>query len=112
MTDIEALEKTILIWDWLAQHPDASKLSAYQALDLTEDDSACPLCIQATPEGETCADCILCLLHHIWPDGCWVPPDSPYYIWQYGPVFQSIAGAQAIADAARIKLSEVERDLY
>lgn len=107
MTEIEALEKTILLWDWLARHPGALKVDAYSELHLELDNSLCPLCVEATPEGDAIAMCPRCLLRTLWPKGCWVP-GSPYHTWQYSTQNSNKRqAAHAIANAARTKLNEI-----
>lgn len=44
MTELESLEKTLLIWRWLKNHLGETKKQAYLVLGLDKDTSDCPLC--------------------------------------------------------------------
>ena len=103
MTEKEALEKTILVWDYLAKHPEQEKIDAYKALHLSPDRDNCPLCEY------TQSRCQECLLLDFWPStGIHAPctqPDSAYACWI---VHRLPAFAEQIADAARTKLEELK----
>jgi hypothetical protein len=74
MTEFEVLKKTATVWQWLAEHPGATKEEAYRALNSPLDRNLCSLCTHAV---DYCPDC---LLRGLWPDGC-CHRGSPYYVW-------------------------------
>ena len=66
MTEIEALHKTILLWDYLYMHPSSLKSKAYKALGFEPDENYCPLCEYANQKSGTFV-CKHCPLLSFWP---------------------------------------------
>lgn len=66
MNKREALELSISLWGWLAEHPDKSKVDC-TLFDTTEWSCQCPLCEHAK-EHDTIGDvCSNCILLNKWP---------------------------------------------
>ena len=105
MNEKEALEKTLLLWDYLAKHPEQEKIDAYKALHLSRDGDDCPLCEY------TSARCHMCPLISLWPSTDAYAPcvhdQSVYSKWRIKHTFET---AKQIADAARAKLEELKHD--
>ena len=98
MTEIEALRKTVIIWDYLAQHPTTEKREAYHILGLEPDFLYCPLC-------DFCHGvCKKCPLINYWPGGHCANPGSSFIDWI---LIQTPEPAQEIADAARARIEEL-----
>ena len=110
MTEIEALKKTVILWDYIAAHPWCSKTHAYRVLGLSYDSFLCPLCAYVTEplneDGEPPAvNSRICPLIAFWPDRRCRSLESPYEEWlKYG----TSKPARKIADAARAKLKELK----
>ena len=100
MNKIEALKKTILIWDYLAEYPWSTKRHAYTVLDLPLDIQDCPLC-------EACnLYCAECPLIDFWPCGFCTSQASPYVAWAHD---QTAEPARLIADGARAELARLTK---
>lgn len=107
MTDKEALEKTLTLWEFLVAHPKCKKEEAYRSLKLTMDVNFCPLCEHArSPRG---IDCNRCLLHDFWPksDTCLcMSLGSSFFKWCYAfTTSAKTRHAKRIAEAVREKLN-------
>ena len=48
MTELESLEKTVLVWTWMKNNLGKTKKQAYRALGLEKDLADCPLCSYAS----------------------------------------------------------------
>lgn len=109
MTEIESLKKTMVLWIYLTEHPYATKLGAYRALQLPLDLNDCPLCEFARYETKrgSATDCSICPLKDLWPAGC-CKYDSPYGIWcAYRGRYTANLASKAIIQAAKERLEVV-----
>ena len=110
MTEFEALKKTATVWQWLAEHPEATKEDAYRILKLPLDKNLCALCEydEQFDTGEYCPDC---LLAGLWLNGC-CSGDSPYRIWVNSEDQAKVTqAAWDIADYAFHLIDELQRSL-
>ena len=106
MTEIESLEKTVVLWDYIAAHPWCSKTHAYRVLELPFDSFLCPLCAYVTEYiGDEGANPRVCPLIDFWPDRRCRSLKSPYEEWMN---YNTSKPAQQIANAARAKLKELK----
>lgn len=113
ITAKQALRNTGMLWDWLAVHPAADKVDAYEACNIEPDPMLCPLCAHSNQllisSEERCA---ACLLRHLWPEGCceWT---SPYAVWinsdRARTLTERYVAARQIADAAWEALAELQK---
>lgn len=106
-TKREALEITIKMWEYLAEHPEANKRStAISVLELPEMRSNCALCHY---DGQFEDDCSNCL---IWNDviPC-TEKGQAFYNWRHAESHKDkILAADWIATVAREKLSELDQE--
>jgi len=96
MTKIEALQYTIIMWQWLAEHPEAWKSQAIAELDLPQIWVAdCACCEFARAQSKTKKlDCNNCPL---WDaeTSCFYF-DNPYYVWRDAIQDESLRKSKAL----------------
>lgn len=118
LTDIEVMEKMVVLWNYLAQHPDKSKEEAYKVLGLPRDRSMCPCCAAASnfkTQYFFRTKCENCLLKNFWGGFC-TGHDTAYVRWldRDGHVngstslFRTARAAREILKASQDKLKELE----
>lgn len=56
-TPKQAIEASIKLWTYLAEHPSVDKDYAYNALDMVADLSDCPLCDYTFSKSNSCISC-------------------------------------------------------
>jgi hypothetical protein len=108
----EALEKSIVLWDWLADNPGKSKISAIDTCYPNEPPPLynCFLCesVKYKQSNQNWADCTQC---PVWPtvdedDGGCEANDSPYQAWVDD--HRNAAAARAVANLCRKALEELK----
>ena len=72
MTEIECMERMILLWGYLRKYPKAYKVEAYTALRLSPDRHYCPCCEYTLDNNISLTTCEECPLLEAWPQ---VPAD-------------------------------------
>lgn len=108
MTKIECLQKTQLVWGYLANRPKMNKKTAYQILDLDYDYLYCSCCAYAHAHHSTPDVCAECPLKDFWPAPqhvCYVDgPEQESAFRMWNDTFNSdeirAEAAQSIHDAA------------
>ena len=81
MTKIECLEKMVKLWNYLATHPEQTKESGYEALDLAPDRESCPCCEYVFTQDHYIA-CMACPLKRFWVGGFCAAKESAFRIWR------------------------------
>lgn len=110
MTDREALEKTLKVWEFLTLHPECDKEKAYDILKLSYDIYHCPLCERARRFNRY-PECGCCLLQDLWPRGQCQQEGSIYLKWFYAAKPEDqILYAGRIAEATRTALARLQDD--
>lgn len=111
LTDEQALEFMIELWDCLAQHPGWVKLEFFRQRGLDPMLNSCPLC-EHVNERHTPFSCRYCLLYGKWakgqPESDCTYLGSPYRTWsQTLDPSESSISAKAVANLARVALAEL-----
>ncbi len=110
LTKKEALEKTIEMWTWLAEHPEAEKKDYFKENNISNRPICDCYCCQYALEINAKSRCRYC---PAWFDtnGCYVD-NSPYFKWRYEKDSKSKRTKYAleIVALAKEKIKELEGD--
>lgn len=107
MTEIECLEKMVLVWEFRAEFPLQPVEDAYKALQLSADRSGCPCCEYTLQLNN--GNCTECPLRELWgTQPCFASIGSPFVLWLDGSPAEQKQGAEEILAASRQKLEELK----